>query len=99
MVACVKVLATPTSYEVRSAAKPLMSLGLTVSALSVASVETAATVPLAGYAPLDSGPSLVLPLSVKLTSILTFFPSSLAVSVYVLEFAPMFASKVVPLAA
>ena len=38
MVACVTVLATPTSYEVRSATKPMMSLGLTVSALSVANV-------------------------------------------------------------
>ena len=59
----------------------------------------ATTVPLAGYAALTSGPSLLLALSVKLTSTSTFFPSSLAVSVYVLEFAPMFASKVVPLAA
>ena len=38
MVACVTVLATPTSYEVRFDAKPMMSLGETVRALRVASV-------------------------------------------------------------
>ena len=37
-VAVVTVLATPTSYEVRFAANPMMSLGETVRALSVVSV-------------------------------------------------------------
>ena len=82
MVACVTVLATPTSYEVRAAAKPMMSFGLTVSALSVASVLAAALTTM-------SKVSLI----VKVPSLAVTFTETVSAAVGVLEKVRVAASK------